>query len=151
MCYFLLYTKVNQFSIYLYPLFFVCFGHTTWHVGPQFSNQGSNLCPQQWKCRILTTEPSGKSFPSFLGSFPYFPVHRGHYRELRRIPYAIPQVLISYPFYMLVCICQSQSPYLSLPHPPKRLFIHHQRVLTKHGPLEKGMTDHLSIPALRTP
>ena len=26
------------------------------HLGPYFSNQGSNLCPLQWKHRVLTTE-----------------------------------------------------------------------------------------------
>ena len=137
--------------MYTYIHSFVCFGHTTWHVGPQFSNQGSNLWSQQQKCKVLSSEPSGKSLHSFLDSFPCFPVHRGHYRELRRIPCAIPKVLIGCLFNILVCICQSQSPYLSLPHPPKRLFIHHWRVLTKHGPLEKGMTNHVSILALRTP
>ena len=31
------------------------FGPTMWHVRSQFSNQGSNLLPLQWKCRVLTT------------------------------------------------------------------------------------------------
>ena len=31
------------------------------HVGPQFPNQGSNPCPLQWKCGVLTTGRPGKS------------------------------------------------------------------------------------------
>ena len=31
------------------------------HVGSQFPNQGSNLCPLQWKRGVLTTGPPGKS------------------------------------------------------------------------------------------
>ena len=31
------------------------------HEGSQFPDQGSNLCPLQWKHRVLTTGPPGKS------------------------------------------------------------------------------------------
>jgi len=34
---------------------------TTSHVGSQFPNQESNLCPLQWKHRVLTTGHPGKS------------------------------------------------------------------------------------------
>ena len=34
---------------------------TTWCVVSQFHDQGSNLWPLQWKHRVLTTEPPGKS------------------------------------------------------------------------------------------
>ena len=32
-----------------------------WHAGPQFPNQGSNLCPLNWEHEVLTTEPQRKS------------------------------------------------------------------------------------------
>ena len=50
--------------IYFYFLFFV---HTTQHAGSQFSGQGSNQCPLQWKCRVLTAGPRGKSLDPFFG------------------------------------------------------------------------------------
>ena len=31
------------------------------HAGSLLPNQGSNLCPLQWKCRLLTTGLPGKS------------------------------------------------------------------------------------------
>ena len=31
------------------------------HAGSYFPDQGSNLCPLQWKPRALTTAPPGKS------------------------------------------------------------------------------------------
>ncbi|XP_055286143.1 guanine nucleotide-binding protein subunit alpha-15 isoform X2 [Moschus berezovskii] len=36
------------------------------HVGSLFSNKGSNPCSLQWKCRVLTTGPSGMSLYSIL-------------------------------------------------------------------------------------
>ena len=36
------------------------------HVESQFPHQGLNLCPLHWKCRVLTTVPSGKSSESFF-------------------------------------------------------------------------------------
>ena len=36
------------------------------HVGPYFPDLGLNLCfPLQWKCRVLTTGPPGKSLTIF--------------------------------------------------------------------------------------
>ena len=56
--------------------YFLCFGHAAWHVGSQFSNQVLNPGPLQWKSRILTTRPPGKSFFPFLLPikivFPFF-------------------------------------------------------------------------------
>ena len=37
-----------------------------WPHHDQFPNQGQNLYPLQWKCRVLTTEPPRKSLSSFL-------------------------------------------------------------------------------------
>ena len=42
-------------------IFFLFFGCTVWHMGSWSPNQGSNLCPLQWKRRIFTTRPPGKS------------------------------------------------------------------------------------------
>ena len=35
-------------------------------MGFKFLDQGSNPCPLQWKCRVLTTGPPGKSPSLFL-------------------------------------------------------------------------------------
>ena len=45
--------------------YFLCFDHTAWHIGSQFSNQVLDPGPLQWKSRILTTRPPGKSFFPF--------------------------------------------------------------------------------------
>ena len=44
-------------------LFIYFFDHTLRHVAYQFPNQGWNPCRLQWKYRILTTGPPGKSPP----------------------------------------------------------------------------------------
>lgn len=36
------------------------------HVGSQFLNQGSNLCPLWWTCGVLTTGPAGSPIAAFL-------------------------------------------------------------------------------------
>ena len=50
----------------------------------------------------------------FLDSFP-ISVHIGHYRVLSRVFCVIPYSLSI--FYIVLCVCQSQSPNLSLPSP----------------------------------
>ena len=42
-------------SYYIYWL------HCVWHVGPELPDQGSNPCPPQWKCTVLTIGPPGNS------------------------------------------------------------------------------------------
>ena len=42
-------------------IYFLFFGCTSLHVESQFPNQGLNLCPLHWKCRVLTTGPLEKS------------------------------------------------------------------------------------------
>ena len=42
----------------------VYFCRTSWHEGFQFSDQGLNLCPLQWKLRVLTPGPPRNS-PTF--------------------------------------------------------------------------------------
>ena len=44
-----------------------CFGRPTQLVESQFPDQGSNLCPLQWTCGILTTGPPGNSQDLDLG------------------------------------------------------------------------------------
>ena len=55
--------------VLFYSFFFlrlIClFGHTAQLVVSYFPDQGSNLCPLQWKLSILTTGPPGR-FQSFL-------------------------------------------------------------------------------------
>ena len=58
--------SVGWLSLYIFPqtfaFFFFFFGeHATRLVGSQSPNQGSNPGPQQWKHRVLTTGPPGKS------------------------------------------------------------------------------------------
>ena len=43
------------------------FGYDVWHVGSWFPQQGSNLCPLQWKRRVSTTGPPGKSLFARFG------------------------------------------------------------------------------------
>ena len=46
----------SSFSVLAFPFFFLT-TFTTWHVGSQFFNQGSNLHSLQWKYSVLTTGP----------------------------------------------------------------------------------------------
>ena len=46
--------------------FFFFFGCAAPHVGSQFPNQGSNPHPLQWKRRVPTTGPPGKSPGIFI-------------------------------------------------------------------------------------
>ena len=39
----------------------MCHEEVVWHAGFQFSDQGSNPCPLQWKHKVSTTGLSGKS------------------------------------------------------------------------------------------
>ena len=48
-------------SLCIIYLFIYLFGHTTWHAGSQFPDQGSNPRPLQWKRGVLTTGLPGKS------------------------------------------------------------------------------------------
>ena len=41
--------------------YFFFFGHAMQHMGSQFPDQGSNPCLLQWKLRVLTNGPPGKS------------------------------------------------------------------------------------------
>ena len=36
------------------------------YVGSYFPNQGLNLCPLPWKCRVLTVGPAGESSDKIL-------------------------------------------------------------------------------------
>ena len=57
-------TVVVSFFFFFLHLFF---GHSIWHVGAKFPDQGSNPCPPQWKCGVvLTTGPPGKFLRQFL-------------------------------------------------------------------------------------
>ena len=61
----------NKCSIILFIYLFIYFGCTTWHVGSQFPNQGSNPRPLQWERRVLTAGPPGKSLAGrFLTTAP---------------------------------------------------------------------------------
>ena len=42
-------------------LFFFFFSHALWHPRSQFLDQGPNLCPLQWKLRVLITGLPGRS------------------------------------------------------------------------------------------
>ena len=35
-------------------ILFLFFGHNVWHAGSKFPDLGLNLCPLQWKLRVLT-------------------------------------------------------------------------------------------------
>ena len=40
------------------------------HVGSSFPDKGLNPGPLHWECRVLATEPPGKSLGGFLLTFP---------------------------------------------------------------------------------
>ena len=50
-----------------------------WDVGPLFLDQGSNLCPLQWKQGVLTTGQGVKSMTDFLTCS----VNRSNYFQLK--------------------------------------------------------------------
>ena len=49
------------FPLYLYIIFIISFSYTVEHAEYSLPNQGWNLCSLQWKHRVLTTGPPGKS------------------------------------------------------------------------------------------
>ena len=63
--------------------------------------------------RFSTTAPPGKPYPLFFRFFSRI----GHYRIEFPVLYSRP-LLVIYFIYIVVCICQSQFPNLSLPPPP---------------------------------
>ena len=56
----------NATSVFNYALFFCCCFLAMRHAGSYFPDQGSNLCPLQWKSGVLTTGPPGKSSTSIF-------------------------------------------------------------------------------------
>ena len=52
----------QQYENVQWAIFFFFFWlNLEWHAGSYFPDQVSNPCPLQWKCRVLTTGPLGKS------------------------------------------------------------------------------------------
>ena len=45
--------QVELLKLFIHLFLFL--GHTLWHIGSYFPDQGSNPCPLHWKYRILTT------------------------------------------------------------------------------------------------
>ena len=57
---------LSLFSLFFFQnafFFSIC---TSWHEESQFLDQRLNLCPLQWKPRVLTNEPPGKSLCFFV-------------------------------------------------------------------------------------
>ena len=54
------------FRPWCFPFSLSFFGCMVWHAGPQFPNQGSNLCPLNWEHEVLTTEPQRKFLDSSI-------------------------------------------------------------------------------------
>ena len=65
---------MSQVPLPLLFLVFCFWTSTTWHTGSEFLNQGPTLRALQWKCRVLTTGPPGKSrcLPLLNHNFPHF-------------------------------------------------------------------------------
>ena len=58
--------------------FFFFFGLTVQHVGSKFPNQEWNPHPLQWKHKVLTTQPPGKSLLCvFLNTCPMLAIPEG--------------------------------------------------------------------------
>ena len=120
---FLLYSKVNQLYIFIYPPLFIFFyfrvfwfffflpHHTAFGISvPQ---SGIEPRPQPWKPRILTTRQPGNSLSTFFR----FSSHVGHCRVLSiefPVLYNRSSPVVCF-MYSSVCVCQSGSPDLSLP------------------------------------
>ena len=51
--FYLFFKQVELLKLFIYVFLFL--GHTLWHIGSYFPDQGSNPCPLHWKYRILTT------------------------------------------------------------------------------------------------
>ena len=62
------FTVPTNFRISFFLFIYFCPLHTACRI----PNQGSNSCPLQWKCGVLTTELPGKSWVVFFFLF-YFP------------------------------------------------------------------------------
>ena len=60
-----------------FPLFL--FGCVEWHMGSWFPDQGLSPRSLQWRCRVLTTEWSGKPLP--LGFKHSARKHKSHWRQ----------------------------------------------------------------------
>ena len=60
----------GSFMLFSDLTFFFFFCYAAWHVGSQFSHQGLNPHPLQWKCGVLTTGLPGKSWSHLLNSSP---------------------------------------------------------------------------------
>lgn len=59
--------NVQRACCYDAPFFLYLFiGHTTWHEGSYFPDQGLNHRPLQWKCRILIREVPAAYFQADL-------------------------------------------------------------------------------------
>ena len=71
---------ISSWWIDPFILFFFFYHITAQHVGSEFPDQESNLCPLHWKHGVLTTGPSGKSQPlypyndkiNFFSLLPFF-------------------------------------------------------------------------------
>ena len=61
---FMYYYYILNFDFFLF-----FFGHTMWYMESQFPDQRSNLCPLQWKPRVLTIGLPGKPL------YPFFRFH----------------------------------------------------------------------------
>ena len=107
----------------LFCFIFFFWLHCTAHVGSQFPNQGSNPHPLQWKHRVLTAGPPGKSPCQHL--FFFFNIFIG-VQLLQNV------VLVSAVQQSESAICIHLSPYplplASSSHPPYPT----PQVVTKH-------------------
>ena len=69
-------------------------GHTTWLSGPYFPDQGSNSCPLQWNCGVLSTRmPSEVPMSPFHVSFFHFPTTASVTRQVLTL--SLPNLLFS--------------------------------------------------------
>ena len=58
----------------LYVIYFT-FGHTAQHVRSVFPDQGSNLHPLRWECRVLLLDHQGSQLPYFNEKIIYIYIH----------------------------------------------------------------------------
>ena len=87
----------SEHLFFIFPFFFLFFFN--WSIVALHSCV-SFCCTAKWISHTCT----------YISSFFGFPSHLGHHRAPSGVPCAIQSVLLSYLFYIVVYICQSQSP-----------------------------------------
>ena len=127
-----------------------------WHHQHNDGREGTQLCPSTdfWIKDLLSMAPPIRTWPSFPHS-QYLPSGSFHkpliliLQKADRMKTTITENESNWSQGPQPCLTQWN--YEPCPVGPPKMDESGWRVLTKHGPLEKGMANHFSILASRTP